>query len=80
MVTDGVFNMGEEDVNKLAKKFKKKGVTVSVVGIKNRDFHQETMEQLSIDGGGNYINITSYEQAKSSLIEEIKKQSKIIKP
>lgn len=76
MATDGVFNMGEENVNKLARKFHKKGVTVSVIGIKNRDFHRESMEQLSKDGGGNYVNIESYDQAQSTLIEEIKTQSR----
>lgn len=76
MATDGVFNMGEENVNKLAKKFHKKGVTVSVIGIKNRDFHMESMEQLSEDGGGNYVNIENFEQAQATLINEIKSQSR----
>lgn len=76
MATDGVFNMGEENVNKLAKKYHKKGVTVSVIGIKNRDFHMESMEQLSKDGGGNYVNIDNFEQAQATLIEEIKSQSR----
>lgn len=77
MATDGVFNMGEENVNKLAKKYSKKGVTVSVVGIKNRNIHKDSMEQLSEDGGGNYINIENYDQAQQSLINEIKGRSKI---
>lgn len=77
MATDGVFNMGEENVNKLARKYKKKGVLVSVIGIKNREFHMESMRQLSIDGGGNYVNIESYDQAQQTLIEEIKSQSQI---
>jgi Ca-activated chloride channel family protein len=77
MATDGVFNMGEENVNKLARKFKKKGVTVSVIGIKNREFHEASMKQLSEDGGGNYVNIENFEQAQATLIEEIKSQSRI---
>ncbi|MCB9188789.1 MAG: VWA domain-containing protein [Flavobacteriales bacterium] len=76
MATDGAFNMGEENVNKLAKKFNKKGVTVSVIGIKNRDIHQESMRKLSEDGGGNYININNFEEAQKTLVEEIKSQSR----
>ncbi len=76
MATDGVFNMGEENVNKLARKYHKKGVTISVIGIKNREFHMESMRQLSQDGGGNYVNIENFEQAQSTLIEEIKTQSR----
>lgn len=78
MATDGAFNTGAENVNKLAKKYQKKGVTVSVIGIKNRDFHEESMQQLSIDGGGNYINIQNYEQAQQTLINEIREQSRIM--
>ena len=77
MATDGVFNIGEENVNKLAKKFNKKGVKVSVIGIKNKEHHEANMRQLSVDGGGNYVNIETYDQATKTLIEEIKQQSKI---
>lgn len=76
MATDGVFNMGDENVNKLAKKFKKKGVTVSVIGIKNKEFDEQKMRKLSEDGGGNYVNIENFEQAQKTLIEEIKSQSR----
>ena len=75
MATDGAFNSGDENVNKLAKKYSRKGVKVSVVGIKNRDVYKKVMGELAVDGQGNYINILDYEMAKQSLVNEIKKQS-----
>lgn len=77
MATDGDFNSGGENVYKLAKKYKSKGVKVSVVGIKNRQTHEANMKKLSDNGGGNYLKIDSFEDAKKRLVEEVKTSSRL---
>ena len=77
MATDGLFNSGDENVYKLAKSYSKKGVKVSVVGIKNQSSHEKYMKDLANDGKGNYVNVTSFKQAQETLVNEIKNQSKI---
>ena len=79
MATDGLFNSGDEDVYKLARKYSKKDVKVSVVGIKNQTSHEKYMKDLAKDGKGSYANVKTYNQAKETLVEEIKSQSKIKK-
>lgn len=78
MATDGLFNSGQENVYKLAQKYNKKGVKVSVIGIKNQTSHEQYMKTLSDDGGGTYTNVENYSQAKNTLVEEIKNQSRIL--
>lgn len=77
MATDGDFNSGSENVYKLAKKYKLKGVKVSVIGIKNKDSHKANMRKLANSGGGNYLKIDSFEDAQKRLVEEVKSNSKI---
>ncbi len=75
MATDGDFNSGSENVYKLAKKYKEKGVKVSVIGIKNRREHERNMRKLATYGGGDYIKIDNFDDALQKLVEEIKKSS-----
>ncbi len=77
MATDGDFNSGSENVYKLAKKYSNKGVNVSVLGIKNRRTHEANMQKLADNGGGNYLKIDSFEEAKKRLVEEVKHRSKL---
>jgi len=77
MATDGDFNSGKENVYKLAKKYNAKGVKISVIGIKNRKHNEENMKKLSTNGGGNYMKIDTFEDAKKRLIEEVKSSSKL---
>ena len=72
IATDGDFNEGDENVNKLAKKVKKSGLIISVIGIKAKQIPEENMKALAKLGGGNYIAINSYENACKSLVNEIK--------
>ena len=72
IATDGDFNGGDENVNKLAKKVKKSGLIISVIGIKAKKIPEENMKELAKLGGGNYISIDSYENACKSLVNEIK--------
>jgi len=72
IATDGDFNQGDENVNKIAKKHKKCGLIVSVIGIKTKPEPEENMRTLAKNGGGNYIAIDSYDRALNSLVNEIK--------
>lgn len=76
MATDGDFNSGSENVYKLAKKYNTKGVKVSVIGIKNREVHETSMKKLASNGGGNYLKIDTFDDAKKRLVEEVKTSSK----
>ncbi len=77
MATDGDFNSGKENVYKLAKKYNAKGAKISVIGIKNRKHNEENMKKLSLSGGGNYMKIDTFEDAKKGLVEEVKMNSKL---
>jgi len=72
IATDGDFNQGDENINKLAKKVKKTGLIISVIGIKAKQIPKENMKAIAKLGGGNYITIDSYDAACKSLVNEIK--------
>lgn len=79
MATDGDFNRGTTNVDKLVKKYIKRGVKISVLGIKNKDMHVKDMQEIAQLGEGHYLFIDNYAISKTILIEEIRKQSLIIK-
>ena len=72
IATDGDFNEGNENINKIAKKIKKSDLVISVVGIKAKQIPKENMKAIAKIGGGNYITIDSYDAACKSLVNEIK--------
>ena len=72
IATDGDFNEGDENINKIAKKIKKSGLIISIVGIKAKQIPKENMKAIAKIGGGNYITIDSYDAACKSLVNEIK--------
>jgi Ca-activated chloride channel family protein len=76
VVTDGSFNRDSKDYMKYIKKSKKSGISISVVGIKNTPRAMEEMQDVAKFGNGRYVPITNLTEAKSNLIEEIKKASK----
>jgi Ca-activated chloride channel family protein len=77
MATDGAFNSGGENVYKLAKKYNKAGVKITVIGVKNKKFDKIAMKELALQGGGNYIDMQTFEEGKEMLVDEIKTSSKI---
>ena len=77
IATDGDFNEGDENIKRLARKYKRKGITLSVIGIKNTPFIKIIMQDLAKKGGGNYIPVNSYDDALQSLVNEIKENSYI---
>lgn len=78
IATDGAFNLSKGDKGILSnvETNLKKGVTISVVGVKNEKWTVESMSSIAKTGNGHYIHIKSYEQAKSVLINEIKMNSR----
>ncbi|MDF1671966.1 MAG: VWA domain-containing protein [Vicingaceae bacterium] len=78
IATDGAFNLNSssssilEDVSENLNR----GVSISVVGVKNERKTVKSMKAIAQKGGGNYIHIESYAQAKPLLINEIKLNSR----
>lgn len=78
ITTDGAFNLDRQDRDMLdiVRKNSKKGYKISVIGIKNDMWTVKNMKLIAKEGHGNYIHIRGYEDAKRSLVEEVKLQSR----
>ncbi|MCC7333094.1 MAG: VWA domain-containing protein [Flavobacteriales bacterium] len=78
IATDGAFNIEKSDksiVDDVAANYKK-GISMSVLGVKNEKWTVPSMTAMAEAGGGSYLHIESYIQAKSVLMNEIKAKSK----
>ncbi len=75
MATDGDFNRGNTSVDKLVKKYIKKDIKISVLGIKNKAMHATDMQEIAELGKGHYLFIDNYATSKKILIDELKVQS-----
>ena len=73
IITDGDFNRNSGDYLKYVKKYKKKGVNMSVVGILNSEKDKEAMREIAQNGGGRYIPIFKLADANQNLKQEIRK-------
>lgn len=75
--TDGAFNLEKKDKKllKTVRKNARSGNKISVIGIKNPAWTVKNMKQIADTGNGNYLHIANYENAKSSLVEEVKQQA-----
>jgi Ca-activated chloride channel homolog len=76
MATDGGFTQNDINPYKLAKKYKKKGITISIVGVKTNQNQELSLEKVAGIGDGNYVRIKNYEEAQGALIDEIKVSAK----
>lgn len=72
VITDGAFNRNSDDYKKYIKKYSKKGIQMSVVGIKNKDVDEKEMREAAELGGGRYIPIFKLVDAQNNLKEEIR--------
>lgn len=77
MATDGKFNKGNTNLDRLVKKNYEKGVGLTILGIKNKPEDAQSMQQIASVGGGNFLLIENYEDSKELLIQEIKRASRI---
>lgn len=73
IITDGAFNRDSKDYQKAIKKYKKRGINLSVVGIKNKTPDKIKMEEAAQIGGGNYVSINGLQDAKENLRQEIRR-------
>jgi Ca-activated chloride channel family protein len=72
VITDGAFNRNSDDYKKYVKKYKKKGINMSVVGIKIKDVDQVKMTEAAEVGGGRLVPIMKLADAQSNLKQEIR--------
>lgn len=77
IATDGGFNTSKTDekIAQMAQKYAEKGITLTVVGVKNKKAVAKSMKDMAQNGQGNFIHIEDYEDTES-LLEEIKLNSK----
>jgi len=74
IITDGAFNNNSGDYKKIiSKNFEKKGITLSVVGVKNNEQAETNMKEAAKYGNGRYVPINNLREAKSNLRQEIRK-------
>ena len=72
IITDGDFNRNSGDYKKYIKKYKKRGINMSVVGIINSEKDKKAMKEVAELGGGRYIPIFKLSDAKNNLKQEIR--------
>lgn len=77
IITDGAFNRASTDYEKYIKKYAKKNIHMSVVGIKNKDVDRDKMITAAELGGGHYVPIFKLADAQQNLRQEIRKLSYI---
>ncbi len=77
IITDGAFNRASTDYEKYIKKYAKKDIHMSVVGIKNKDVDKEKMITAAELGGGHYVPIFKLADAQNNLRQEIRQLSYI---
>lgn len=78
IATDGAFDIRDEGkslINNIKKKAEK-GITLSVIGIKNKEWTVKNMELLARKGNGNYISITGMDDALTVLLENVMQNSR----
>ena len=75
IITDGAFNRNSDDYKRYIKKYRKKGITMSVVGIRNKSSDEDEMKEAAELGGGNYVPIMKLADAKRNLKQEVRLQS-----
>lgn len=76
VITDGAFAIEDQKaIEKLVKKYQKKGYTTTVVGIKANSYAKDNLEFVSELGNGSFLQIEDKSSAEAVLIEELKKKS-----
>lgn len=72
VITDGAFNKDSDDYQKYVKKYKKKGINLSIVGIQNKPGDEVKMKEAAELGGGSYIPIHKLADAQNNLKQAIR--------
>lgn len=72
IITDGAFNRDSDDYRRYVRKYARRGIHLSVVGIKNREKDKVHMEYAAELGNGHYVPIQGLSDAKRNLKQEIR--------
>lgn len=72
VITDGAFNRNSDDYMKIVKKYKKKGINLSVVGISIKEPDRIKMTEAAELGGGRLVPIMKLADAQNNLKQEIR--------
>ncbi len=72
VITDGAFNRNSDDYKKYIRKYRRKGINMSVVGIRNSENDADEMIESARLGGGNYVPIFKLVDAQNNLKQEIR--------
>lgn len=72
VITDGAFNRNSNDYIKIVKKYKKKGIGLSVVGINIKEPDRIKMTEAAELGGGRLVPIMKLADAQNNLKQEIR--------
>lgn len=72
IITDGAFNRNSDDYKKHIKRYKKKGINMTVVGVLNNEKDKVAMQEAAELGGGRYIPIAKLADAMNNLKQEIR--------
>jgi len=75
LATDGAFNEGADKAQRLSAKYNRKGIVISVVGIKCGKFTTREMTELADQGGGSFIPLNTVVDANRILLDEVKLRS-----
>lgn len=72
IVTDGAFNRNSDNYKRYIKRFLRKDISLSVVGIKSNERSEESMREAAELGEGRFILIEKLADAQSHLKQEIR--------
>ena len=75
VLTDGAFNRQTEDITKMIKKYRKQGISLSVVGIVNQPRDEENMRAVAKLSQGEYIPIFKLEDASNNIPQVIRRMA-----
>lgn len=76
IATDGAFILNGNSILEDVGLNLEKGITMTVLGVKNKKGTVKSMSLIAKTGNGNYIQINTYAQAKKVLMNEIKNNSR----
>ena len=77
IATDGVFKVSEEEaINKMVKKFARKKIYLSVLGIKGTEYTKKKMSELADLGRGEFLALEDFDHSGEDLKNLVKFQSK----
>lgn len=77
VITDGAFQTeDQEGISKLVKKFAKKNIRTSIVGIHSTEYATKNLTAYVTLGGGSFVPIDDADDSRDALLEEIRKMSR----